>query len=270
MFARLGRKKSLEGLDKYLFQGLSRPVQVKDVIELYGDSGSGKTQILFHLIANCILPLNWKGACLGGRGVGVIFVDTDYHFSLLRLVEILEERIKSCFLKQGLPMISTAALQSFIKSCLTQLIVAKCDSTEELLRTMHSFDKILCNTTDICVMIIDSVSAFYWQDKSEGSEIYEGREKHQKKLIGLLRRYIDQYYLVVIATLPAIYSKDFQQVQQMEDYAYMCRLWKWLVKYAYVVSRSSDKSSFLLKQVKPDVGNFVINFAVDKGGLLCY
>jgi DNA-repair protein XRCC2 len=260
----------LDGLDKILFQGLSRPVQVKDVIELYGDDGSGKTQILLHLIANCILPQKWKGASLEGRGVGVIFVDTDYHFSLLRLVEILEERITSCFLQQGLPMPSVAARQTFIKSCLSRLTLAKCNSTEELLDTMRSFDKILCNRTDICVMMIDSISAFYWQDKSDGGETYQGREKHQKRLVELLRRYIDQYYLVVIATLPAIYSKDFKRIQRMDDYAYMCRPWRRFVKCAYVVSRTSDKSStFLMKQVKPDVGNFVITFDIDKGGLKC-
>jgi DNA-repair protein XRCC2 len=268
LFARLGRKKSLDGLDKFLFQGLSRPVQVKDVIELYGDSGTGKTQILFHLIANCILPPNWKGVSLGGRGVGVIFVDTDYHFSLFRLVEILEERIKSSFSQQESPMINITAQQSFIKSCLARLIVAKYNSSEELLDAMHNFDKILCNRTDICVMMIDSVSAFYWQDRS-GGETYEGREKYQKKLIGLLKRYIDQYYLVVVATMPTVYFKDLQQVQQMEDYSFMCRQWKWLVKCAYVVSRASNKSSFLLKQVKPNVDNFVINFDVGKGGLIC-
>jgi DNA-repair protein XRCC2 len=271
LFARLGRKKSLDGLDKTLFRGLSRPVQAKDVIEFYGKSGSGKTQILFHLIANCILPQDWNGASLGGRGVGVIFVDTDYHFSLVRLVEILEERIKSCFLHQGLPMTSTADLQTFVKSCLSRLIVAKCDSTAELLDTMRSFDKTLCYRTDIRLMMIDSVSAFYWRGRGDGDENYQGREKHQKKLIELLERYINQHHLVVVATLQAIFPKRcrrIQYIQRMEDYAYMCQPWKWFVKCAYVVSRSSNESStFLLKQIKPYARNFVINFSVDKGGL---
>lgn len=268
MFARLGHKKTLDGLDKKLFQGLPQPVQVKDVIELYGDDGSGKTQILLHLIANCILPQKWKGAYLAGREVSVIFVDTDYHFSLLRLVEILEERITACFLQQGLPLTSVAVREAFIKSCLARLIIARCNSTEELLDTMQSFDKLLCNRTDICAMMIDSISAFYYQDKSEGGKTYYGQEKHQKKLVELLRRYIDRYYLVVVATLPAIFSKDVKQIQQLEDYSYMCRPWKCFVKYAYVVSRMSDKSStFSLKQIKPNIGNFVVTFAIDKGGL---
>ena len=268
MFARLEHKKTLDALDKKLFQGLPQPVQVKDVIEFYGDNGSGKTQILLHLIANCILPQKWKDVSIGGREVSVIFVDTDYHFSLLRVVEILEERITSCFLQQGMPMTSTAALEAFIKSCLARLIVARCNSTEELLDTMRCFDKLLCNRTDICVMMIDSISAFYYQDKSEGGGTYYGQERQQKKLVEILRRYIDRHYLVVIATLPAIFSKDVTQIQQLEDYSYMCRPWKLLVKYAYVVSRFSDKSStFLLKQIKPNVGHSVVTFAVDKGGL---
>ena len=258
----------MDGLDKELFRSLSQPVQLKDVIELYGDNNSGKTQILLHLVANCILPQKWEGALLGGREVGVIFVDTDYHFSMLRLVEIIEERVTSCFIDQGLTMTSVAAREVLIKSCLSRLIVAKCNSTEELLETMRSFDKILRNRSDVCVMMIDSVSAFYYQDKSEGGDSYQAQQKPQRKLVEIIRRFIDQYYLVVIATLPAIYSKDINRLQRMEDYSYMCRKWQWFVKYAFVVSRTSDKpSTFLLKQIKPYLENSVVTFTVDKGGL---
>lgn len=260
----------MDGLDKKLFRGLPRPIQVKDVIELHGDTGCGKTQILLHLIANCILPKSWNGIELGGRDVGVIFVDTDFNFSLLRLVENLEERIKSCISRGTLPVTSVAGMQALIKSCLSRLIVAKCSSTEELLETMRNLEKILCERTDICVMMIDSISAFYWRDKSAGGKNYDDQQKHQRRLFELLRRYVDKYYIVIVATVPTIYSKDLRFVQRMEDYIYMCRTWKLFVKYAYIVSRATDKNpTFLLKQIRPWVGNSTVRFVIDGSGVSC-
>ncbi|XP_022096716.1 DNA repair protein XRCC2-like, partial [Acanthaster planci] len=92
LFARLGSKPSLESLDLRLFPPphFLRP---GDAVEFYGPSGCGKTEILLHLTSNCILPETWRGAELGGRGVGMILVDTDFQFSMLRLFQVLESRI---------------------------------------------------------------------------------------------------------------------------------------------------------------------------------
>lgn len=256
----------MDGLDKVLFSGLSRPVRAEDVIEFYGEPGSGKTHLLLHLIANCILPPNWKGRLLGGRNVGVIYVDTEFNFSLLRLVDFLEHRITSCFSTQELPCATDR--QAFIGSCLCRLIVAKCKSSEELLETLQSFDEILRNRNDICVMMIDAISAFYYQNTCEVNENDETGEKNQKRLVEILRLYISKYYLVVIATMPAIFVKNVKCFKRMDDYSYMCRQWREFVKYAYVVTRqSSNKITFLLKQVKPNIGDYVIHFAIHRGGL---
>ncbi|KAJ7409602.1 hypothetical protein BTVI_56048 [Pitangus sulphuratus] len=51
-----------------------------DVIEFHGAEGTGKTEMLYHLIARCIIPKSG-----GGLEVEVMFIDTDYHFDMLRL-----------------------------------------------------------------------------------------------------------------------------------------------------------------------------------------
>lgn len=45
--------------------------------------------MLYHLIARCIIPKSG-----GGLEVEVMFIDTDYHFDMLRLVTILEHRLE--------------------------------------------------------------------------------------------------------------------------------------------------------------------------------
>ena len=49
--------------------------------------------MLLHIISRCILPGCWRGAVLGGMGVGVVLVDADFQFSMLRLFQILERRV---------------------------------------------------------------------------------------------------------------------------------------------------------------------------------
>ena len=43
-------------------------------MELTGEEGSGKTEYLLHLTANCILPETWRTIEVGGIGAGIIFV----------------------------------------------------------------------------------------------------------------------------------------------------------------------------------------------------
>ena len=61
LFCRLGAKRSIKGLDLILFKGGGEQIGYKDIIELEGKPGSGKTAILIHLIVETILPENWKG-----------------------------------------------------------------------------------------------------------------------------------------------------------------------------------------------------------------
>ncbi|XP_025947394.1 DNA repair protein XRCC2 isoform X2 [Apteryx rowi] len=86
LLARLEGRSSLKNLEPYLFAEEGFPVH-GDVVEFHGPEGTGKTEMLYHLIARCILPKSG-----GGLEVEVMFIDTDYHFDMLRLVTILEHR----------------------------------------------------------------------------------------------------------------------------------------------------------------------------------
>lgn len=50
----------------------------------------GKTELLYHLLCRCVLPVE-----SGGLEVDVVFVDTDYGLDMLRLVSILDSRLSA-------------------------------------------------------------------------------------------------------------------------------------------------------------------------------
>jgi len=60
------------------------------VIELCGLEGAGKTELLLHAIAHCILPQQLGAQALPGRGCGVYLVSTDCRFPLARLAVVVQ------------------------------------------------------------------------------------------------------------------------------------------------------------------------------------
>jgi RecA/RadA recombinase len=82
-----------------------------DVVEFYGKTGSGKTEMLLHIVASTILPSTWSPSStstttsssssggsqrleLEGEGAGAIFFDNDLKFDILRLERVLRARIR--------------------------------------------------------------------------------------------------------------------------------------------------------------------------------
>jgi len=79
-----------------------------DVVELVGQSGCGKTEILYQVAAGCVLPKRWRGCEVGGREVGVVFFDLDYRFSMLRFMLVMEGFVRKR-LSKAFPSTATVA-----------------------------------------------------------------------------------------------------------------------------------------------------------------
>lgn len=48
-----------------------------EIIELQGAEGSGKTELLYKVVAATVLPAEWRGIDIGGRGASVYVANTD-------------------------------------------------------------------------------------------------------------------------------------------------------------------------------------------------
>ena len=68
----------------------TKGIKSGSLVCLEGDSGSGKSEILLSVIANCILPTE-----LGGNASGIAFFSIDSKFNAGRLRDILRGRILS-------------------------------------------------------------------------------------------------------------------------------------------------------------------------------
>ncbi|KAK2152352.1 hypothetical protein LSH36_330g00021 [Paralvinella palmiformis] len=265
--ARLARKPSLEGrLEPNLFR--SGPSH-KSIIELYGEEGVGKTQMLIHLLAKCILPNEWNGLPVDGLGISAIFVDSNFDMSLIRLAGVLESRIVGCIERNG----ETAAelsvadedVEALVKQCLGRLYLVRCKSSSQLYITLDYLENLLCNKPDIGVLMIDSISAFYWIDKYAAGDSVQAQQRNTTHIAEIVERLAGTHNLVVFTTKSVLYQKTRHRYRwpsdvhpnspdvrthsgslpefSIEHCEYLCKAWTKIVTQRLMFSKESPPSS---------------------------
>ncbi|KAF3815683.1 hypothetical protein GH733_016376 [Mirounga leonina] len=205
-----------------------------DILEFHGPEGTGKTEMLYHLTARCILPKSE-----GGLEVEVLFIDTDYHFDMLRLVTILEHRLSQ-------------SSEEMVKCCLGRLLLVNCSSNTQLLLTLYSLETVVCSHPSLCLLILDSLSAFYWIDRVNGGESVNLQEYTLKKCAQFLEKLVNEYRLVLFATTQSIMQKTTNRTEGPSsalnhpseadaDYRpYLCKAWQQVVRHRIFFSKQED------------------------------
>ncbi|KAI5630550.1 DNA repair protein XRCC2, partial [Silurus asotus] len=243
LLARIEGRRSLEDIDQNVFPVNGGPLQ-GDVIEFHGVEGSGKTEMLYHLLIRCILPTR-----SGGLEVEVVFVDTDYHFDMLRLVSILESRLTSSSPPQS-------EMEEVVRSSLRRLSVLHCSSSVQLLLTLHYLEGVVCSRPALCLLVIDSISAFFWIDHANGGDSLTRQEANLRKCTEILDRLRRDYGVVVFATMHAVMRNYSSSSGSSEpsgsapswkrnsdfDKQYLCRSWQKLLTHRLLFSKSEQSS----------------------------
>ena len=174
-------------------------------MELHGTEGTAKSEMLYHLIVRCILPTKH-----GGLETEVMFVDTDYHFDTLRLVTILEARLaqqsaeptrESCP-KEGTE--EEEGDEEMVKACLQRLFLVHSSTSAQMLLSLHYLEGWFSSRPTLGLLVLDSISAFYWQDRCNGGGSVPRQEANLRKCTQLLERLRKDYGIVVFATVHAI------------------------------------------------------------------
>ncbi|XP_037691691.1 DNA repair protein XRCC2 [Choloepus didactylus] len=248
LLARLEGRSSLKEIEPYLFADEESPVH-GDILEFHGPEGTGKTEMLYHLTARCILPKSE-----GGLEVEVLFIDTDYHFDMLRLVTVLEHRLSQ-------------SSEEIIKYCLGRFFLVYCSSSTQLLLTLYSLETMFCSHPSLCLLILDSLSAFYWIDRVNGGESVNLQESILKKCSLFLEKLVNEFRLVLFVTTQTIMQKtsnpaegpSFAFKHQCDtdvDYRpYLCKAWQQIVKHRFFFSKldgskSSNQFSLVSRHLK--------------------
>ena len=209
LFSRLGAKERLGDLNMPLFSGAAELLP-GDVVEFCGSEGTGKSELLMNIAAVCILPKSWHGVMLPGRNVEIVFVSTDYKLDLVRLVSIMEGISRS----HGVPSIPEMKFNRLISSSLERLHVLNCNSMEELILTLYSLNTFLKNHPNVCMLVIDNITTFWWTEKA-ANLVSDGE---QRRWTCALSELVREHHLVVIAARPLITQEVTSAEEKVRHY----------------------------------------------------
>lgn len=142
-------------------------------------SGDGKTHLLYYITAVAILPASFNGIHLNGGSGAVVFLDTDGRFDAVRLRDVAANLAGEKTLFQSTSLVNEVQKEdqrfhSMLHECLRHVHVFRPQSSQALLDTIQNLETYLLSGKDhmsslrpLRAILLDSASAFYWQDRRE-------------------------------------------------------------------------------------------------------
>jgi DNA-repair protein XRCC2 len=136
----------------------------RDVLEIQGPSSSGKSLLLSYLLAHCICPSD-PALVHKGWGMSAVILDTEGTFDLSTVRRLLFWRLNQTSESDS---DDSCQLRSLVETALQNLHIFCPNSSAQILFTLIDlFDYIAHSSPEKCVglIVIDSISSFYWPDK---------------------------------------------------------------------------------------------------------
>ena len=184
-------------------------VETGVMTEIYGEFGSGKTQVAMTCAVNCHLPVEKGGLSVDGEPVRVVYIDTENSFRPDRMLQIIYERgmietkeqtpaeIKAEKPKEPL---NEEEEEKALK-ILDKLKVYKPDNAGQQVMVGEELGKELRDETaePIRLIIVDSMTSEFRMDFTGRGELGE-RQQLLKKHIKHVSRIAEIYNVAVLIT----------------------------------------------------------------------
>ena len=179
----LERLRSRPGLS-----GASPPFPVtlahNDVVEIRGESGSGKSLLLSHLICKVLTPVSE-----GGCGAGVILLNLDHKIKVSDLLRLLTSQTKT---------------EEAAKACLSNLFLMSAFDAASYNLCVSQLPSVLRKYRNISLVAIDSAGAFFHSER-----IYKDifLERFAAKRIQRVSKVIEKFHVSLVYTLQPFAKK---------------------------------------------------------------
>eukprot|EP01133_Synstelium_polycarpum_P018239 gene18239-21823_t len=212
------------------------------VVEIYGASGTGKSECCLHIVAVSVMPKVWQSIAFGGNEIGVVYFDNDYKFDVYRFHRIVRAN-------GTLDYNSEEVYEAFFAESMKRLHVIRCRDSIQFLVTLKNLHLLIKSVgkevragnpcREIQMMVIDSVTAYYWLDKN--GEAISARS--HLPWVDCIAQIIAQYNLTVIGVKQALFAtatnnnnnnnrdKDQPPVVDSKHSYFISPSWNRLVRY---------------------------------------
>lgn len=167
----------------------------KEIIEITGESNTGKTLHLMELIALAIIPIEF-----GGKNAEVIIIDNNSNFHipnmLAKIIEkhILHHNMKTSTDTEDLRQVSDQ-IQDTVLYALDKIKFLKCYSNSDFEFALLSCSEILAENPKISLIAIDLIDSFYWTDEN-----IIRLDEYIRQITKEIQKLTDEYGTVAIYT----------------------------------------------------------------------
>ncbi|KAM7251714.1 hypothetical protein ACFE04_023597 [Oxalis oulophora] len=186
------------------------PLRPGNVLELVGPSPSAKTTILIQESITCILPQEWNGLHFGGLGRLVMYIDLDCRFDVLRLSQMLRQRIRTTVQHHQLD--DQVDYDKLFVPCMKRFVYLRCYNTLQFLATLKTLHYRIKKESEthgvsVCFLMIDSIGSFHWMERAAALSSRGGSTRKclslqsvSETVVQELKRLLLVHPLLVIAT----------------------------------------------------------------------
>ena len=133
--------------------------------------------MLYHLVSISLLPVQYRDMADFGKGHAVVLLDLSSNFSVLRLYNVMYDRVSSICSTNSFTL-PHAEIPSLISDSLAHLHIFRPQESSSLQATLDSIPSYLLTRHSLHVsanrplglMAINDLSAFLWQDRLDADE----------------------------------------------------------------------------------------------------
>ena len=99
--------------------------------------------------------------------------------------------------------LSTEEVEKKVLGCLERVQVVRCMSSQQLICTLHSLKSVISANRNIALLVLDSVSSFFWSNKcSDFNNAF--LDKSMSHISSVLKKIAEVYGVFVVATKQAL------------------------------------------------------------------
>ncbi|XP_059047509.1 DNA repair protein XRCC2-like [Achroia grisella] len=205
LLARLTKKTEIEGFYPVLFN--SGP-KFNEVIEML--SNISMSTLLIDMICEALLPIR-----LGGSQLSVLIFNTDGDLNYDALIKCLRKKICSCLSYEPSEIYNTEQFKSLFNETICNLHILEIYDATQFYTTMYNLENILTEHSDISLVIIDTLTAFYWSE--QGYKITK-MDLYLRNLLQIIRKVMKDYKITVLYTRPEYFTSNKDTTEKFERY----------------------------------------------------
>ncbi|XP_060524271.1 uncharacterized protein LOC132700766 [Cylas formicarius] len=131
-----------------------------EVVKLIVGKDVDPSDILVDLIVRCILPTKYGTDC---KGVEVILINTEFQIKLFKIIKFIEETIK-CSQR-------AEQTKNVIENAFKRLYMLNCYTLDQLELSFHKLEKIINNSENVGLVVLENAMTFYWTSKFTKSKL---------------------------------------------------------------------------------------------------